>query len=356
MAALAAELRDAGYSALADYLEAITTERPLLATAARYFFSRKVADDLWLLRNLRFTRTELLANTLRSGFDRLADALDRFTSVIDALLKDLSGVSQEAAAVAHRLSPPTPVTPAPLPPPPAPGFSVYGVHLVATIRIDEYGGRFAPCPVCLMGMQVTKPGSWVALRCDTCGTEFQASDGSKPPPPPPPELPDVKLLARNLRLWKASGEARCWVEGRKGLWTEADFRDLCQRLRASHFWPLDVDDLRKVLTDLSMQTRTNGTGWEMMTFPPPHPVAPPPLVSAEPGPHLRRLSDHRRQPLGTVPAMPEFQRVGAAAGDRLDRAQVYGLHAGVHGRSEGQARAGGPAAAAPAPRAPNAVG
>jgi hypothetical protein len=48
-------------------------------------------------------------------------------------------------------------------------------------------------------------------------------------------------------------------------------------LRASPYWPLDLDAVRNVLTDLSMKVRTNGTGWDA-SRPGARPVAPPPPV------------------------------------------------------------------------------
>jgi len=69
----------------------------------------------------------------------------------------------------------------------------HGSHLVAPICSEPDGGRASSCPVCLTQTELPRTaGGWVPLRCDSCGTDFIASDGSSPPvpslePPPTPE-------------------------------------------------------------------------------------------------------------------------------------------------------------------------
>lgn len=270
IAAMAAEF-PAEYPDLTAYLTspAGPDNRPLLAVAIRYFFSREVASDADLLRGLRSNRTEAFEGTIRTGFDRLADALDRFSSIVTGLL-------QEMSATATQLPPPPRSTASET------NFSIVGTHLVAPIQPGSDGGRISTCPVCLTLAAIEEGlGGWVAIRCSLCGTEFQASDGTGPPSPPPaaprrPEPGFEAIMAKNLQAWKESGEPERWVAFRKGLWTDAEFRILCQMLRYSRFWPLDFNAVRAVLTELSMLARTKGTSWGMPLPPPPHPTPPSP--------------------------------------------------------------------------------
>jgi hypothetical protein len=164
-------------------------------------------------------------------------------------------------------------------PTPDPGFSINGTHLVAPIRSGSTGSRIAPCPVCLTQADVLRSsGAWVSLRCASCGTEFQATDGTAPPPAPaPPASKPVggpepmlrSLMARNLQLWIDSGEPARWIEYRKGVWGDAEFVGLTEFLRLSRFWPLDLNEVRKVLTGMTEQYRTKGTNWDIL---PPRPT------------------------------------------------------------------------------------
>jgi ribosomal protein S27E len=80
--------------------------------------------------------------------------------------------------------PPIP-PPAGDPPPVLP--SAHGSKLVSALRTGASGERTAACPVCLA--TTAAPGAdrgWSNVRCDSCGCEFIASNGSLPPPPPPP--------------------------------------------------------------------------------------------------------------------------------------------------------------------------
>ncbi|WP_439625692.1 hypothetical protein [Gemmata sp.] len=90
-----------------------------------------------------------------------------------------------------------PESPDPPPPPPAGDPpralpTAHGSKLVAPLRTGAGGERTAACPVCLA--TTAAPGTargWSNVRCDSCGCEFLASDGSLPPPPPPAPPPPV---------------------------------------------------------------------------------------------------------------------------------------------------------------------
>ncbi|MBA4191266.1 MAG: hypothetical protein C0467_25065 [Planctomycetaceae bacterium] len=63
--------------------------------------------------------------------------------------------------------------------------AVYGSQLVSPMQAGATGARATQCPVCVSKAVVPQlAGGWVPLRCDSCGTEFVASDGSPPPPLP----------------------------------------------------------------------------------------------------------------------------------------------------------------------------
>jgi len=258
---LGLELRIAGYGALAGFFELCSANRStLLITAVRYFLSREIAEDLRLLRDLRYMRVELLSDALRTGFDRLADALDRFTTVLSELLTELT---TKNALRDDPASSPAPDKPKIL----EPGFAILGEHLIAPIRTDTDGLRIAPCPVCLTNVRLTPSvGAWVSLNCTSCGTEFQATDGSTPPPPPPPVFkiettrkPPASQLAKNLQLWINSGSPLRWIEFHKGMWDELEFVKLKDQLCGSYFWPLELTDVRKILNEMAYQYRIRTT-------------------------------------------------------------------------------------------------
>ncbi len=267
LAALGPELRDAGFGTLAEFIELRSSgQQSLLVIATRYFLAREISSDLGLLRDLRFTRTELLTDNLRAGFDRLADALDRFTSVLIDLLAQLA-VSSDPASSDSVSDPSNALPTSDAAPTPDPGFSINGTHLVSPIRSGSAGSRIAPCPVCLTQVDIHRSaGSWVSLRCDSCGTEFQATDGTAPAPLASkpgagPEPMRRSVEARNLQVWIDSGEPRRWIDYRKGMWSEADFLKLTNSLRLSRLWPLDLNEVRRVLSEMSERYRTKGTNW-----------------------------------------------------------------------------------------------
>src|SRR5437660_1383632 len=55
--------------------------------------------------------------------------------------------------------------------------------------------------------------------------------------------------AENLRRWRESGQPRRWVEEREGRWGHAEWLDLLEALRWSHFWPVNTDAVGRVLED-----------------------------------------------------------------------------------------------------------
>ena len=72
----------------------------------------------------------------------------------------------------------------------------------------------------------------------------QTSETSTPGPnsrqPSPSE-------AENLRRWQESGQARSWVQARKGQWNHADWLALLSDLKTSPYWPMQPDAVGQVL-------------------------------------------------------------------------------------------------------------
>jgi len=102
-----------------------------------------------------------------------------------------------------------PEAPAPEPPADLPKIripdvpAVHGSQLVSPIQsgVGEYAT--SACPVCFThSVLPSRSAGWVPLRCDSCGTEFLASDGSPPPPLPPPSKPTaaVKIATAGSRI------------------------------------------------------------------------------------------------------------------------------------------------------------
>ena len=167
-----------------------------------------------------------------------------------------------------------PAVPAPPPPPEAPagGVAAHGSYLLAPMLSGPGGFRIAPCPVC--ATQATIPrtaGGWAHIRCDSCGTEFFATDGTAPPPtlapPAPPPVPapttTLEILRRNLRRWIEAGEPDRWVAARKGAWNEADLGRLIDALAGSAFWPLDIGGLRQALAEAAGRYRASAASPEV---------------------------------------------------------------------------------------------
>jgi hypothetical protein len=255
---LAGEMRSNGFETVAAYLEqAATTSGPLLTVAARFFFAREILGHLVLLRDLRSDPAEMLPEHVQRGFGRLADAFDRFTGPLTEMLTKLADEGESTAGE------PPPQPPQEHPALPASGFAIHGTHLVSPIELDDVGTRVSPCPVCLT-RTILPPSAapWVLLRCDSCGTEFRASDGSAPPPPDAekksadnPESVQAFLAKRNLQRWIDAGEPEKWVERLKGVVPDEKFKLVIETLRYSRFWPLDEAEVRRTLLKRSRHFR-----------------------------------------------------------------------------------------------------
>jgi serine/threonine protein kinase len=96
---VAAELRQAGYPTLADFVALRAGDGPpLLAVALGYFFRRQVESDEQLFKGLAFARLERLAEGQEQGFAALADALATHGQRLEQLLGDVRDVVVETHA------------------------------------------------------------------------------------------------------------------------------------------------------------------------------------------------------------------------------------------------------------------
>jgi hypothetical protein len=68
-------------------------------------------------------------------------------------------------------------------------------------------------------------------------------------------LEEVGEKVRNLRRWEESGEARRWAEARQGRWGDEDRPALRETLRRSEFWPLDLEAAEKGMDRVAAQVR-----------------------------------------------------------------------------------------------------
>lgn len=100
-----------------------------------------------------------------------------------------------------RTFPPLTTSPGESPKPEIPFVpAVHGSQLVAPIQAAADGFRISSCPVCVTPSVVPKlAGGWVPLRCESCGSEFVASDGSPPPSVAKPAA-TVKTVAAGSRF------------------------------------------------------------------------------------------------------------------------------------------------------------
>jgi hypothetical protein len=73
-----------------------------------------------------------------------------------------------------------------------------------------------------------------------------APGADKPAAPEPAVLPPE---VENLTRWKASGQARAWVESRRGQWDHAAWLGLLAELQRSPFWPMQPDAVGAVLEE-----------------------------------------------------------------------------------------------------------
>jgi hypothetical protein len=96
LAGLASDIRSAGFSALAEFLEL----RPLqnasvLAVTVRYFFRRQVETDAALFQGLAFAQLERLDKKQEVGFAALHDALGQRGTQLQDLLGEVGSVVRE---------------------------------------------------------------------------------------------------------------------------------------------------------------------------------------------------------------------------------------------------------------------
>jgi serine/threonine protein kinase/F0F1-type ATP synthase assembly protein I len=88
MGEVAAMLRQAGHTALADLVELrpVANQPPLLAVAVRFFFRREIEGDRQLFQGLLYEQVDQLGQTLEAGFGRLDDALQNHNDRILEIL------------------------------------------------------------------------------------------------------------------------------------------------------------------------------------------------------------------------------------------------------------------------------
>jgi hypothetical protein len=77
----------------------------------------------------------------------------------------------------------------------------------------------------------------------------------KPVPPVAPQTPKSAPAseADNLRRWRESGQPRLWVEARQGRWDHAAWLGLLDDLKRSAYWPLNPDEVGKVLEETKQE-------------------------------------------------------------------------------------------------------
>jgi hypothetical protein len=59
--------------------------------------------------------------------------------------------------------------------------------------------------------------------------------------------------AENLRRWQESGQARAWVQARKGQWNHADWLALLSDLKRSPYWPVQPEAVGQVLEQIKRE-------------------------------------------------------------------------------------------------------
>jgi hypothetical protein len=71
----------------------------------------------------------------------------------------------------------------------------------------------------------------------------EAADGAATPPnhEGPGRQAQASTEDENLQRWRESGQARAWVEQRKGCWNHDDWLALLAELKGSSLWPMPVD-------------------------------------------------------------------------------------------------------------------
>lgn len=63
----------------------------------------------------------------------------------------------------------------------------------------------------------------------------------------------ANLEVENVRRWRASGQARAWVERHQGFWNHDDWLALLEELRGSFFWPMNTDAVGMVLEEIKRE-------------------------------------------------------------------------------------------------------
>jgi hypothetical protein len=91
----------------------------------------------------------------------------------------------------------------------------------------------------------TEPATAAPSRqCNPPTQDRPASAGTVSGPAP------LAVEEENLRRWRESGQPRAWFEAHQGQWSHQDWLDLLDALQRSSFWPLQPDDVGRVLEDL----------------------------------------------------------------------------------------------------------
>jgi serine/threonine protein kinase len=89
-------LRQAGYPALAQFLDLRPANgEPLLVIAARFFFRREIETDDELFQGLMVARVEQIAQGQQAGFSGLAEALDEHGDRLEWMLSDVQALLGE---------------------------------------------------------------------------------------------------------------------------------------------------------------------------------------------------------------------------------------------------------------------
>jgi hypothetical protein len=109
--------------------------------------------------------------------------------------------------------------------------------------------RAKPDPPAVEGLPL------IAREKATIQPSGDAEDGAAPPPHN--EGPAKQSLAstedENLRRWRESGQARAWVEQRKGRWNHDDWLALLEELKGSSWWPMRIDAVGLTLEETKRQ-------------------------------------------------------------------------------------------------------
>lgn len=68
-----------------------------------------------------------------------------------------------------------------------------------------------------------------------------------------PVQEEASQLEVNLQRWINDGAPVRWVEDRRGKWTDHDWEQLVEELKATEYWPLDPDQVGEVLEQTTRQ-------------------------------------------------------------------------------------------------------